>query len=60
MLHLDEVRPGEGAFDHGTRLTELAKPDADLPVMLARLSNAEDNEAAASVRMVAKNAGVPF
>ena len=33
-LHLDECRPGQGALDHATLFRELAKLDADIPVLM--------------------------
>ena len=59
MVHLDEVRPGLGSFDHATLLRELATLDADLPVMLEHLPTQEEYaEAAAHLRRVAEQVGV--
>lgn len=58
-VHLDEVRPGQGALDYPVLLRELARLDPDLPVMLEHLpSEAEYDLAAAHVRQVAAAEGV--
>jgi sugar phosphate isomerase/epimerase len=58
-LHLEEVRPGLGALDYRTFLTELAKLDPDTPLMLEHLATAEDYVAGAEhIRAAAMEAGV--
>ena len=58
-VHLDEVRPGQGTLDYRTYLTELAKLDKDLPLMIEHLPNAEEyGEAAAYIRKVASSAKI--
>ncbi len=53
--HLDEVRPGTGGLDYRVFLQEVAALDADVPVMLEHLPNAEEYALAAEyVRSVAK------
>ena len=60
-VHLDEVRPGKGVLDYPALLTGLAKLDGDIPLMLEHLPNADEyNMAAAYIRHVALNAGVPL
>ena len=57
-VHLDEVRPGAGALDYQTFLTELEKLDPDTPLMLEHLPNeAEYDAAAVHVRGVAREIG---
>lgn len=54
-VHLDEIRPGLGNLDYAVYLSELAKLDGDIPIMLEHLTNAEDYlQAANHVREVAK------
>jgi sugar phosphate isomerase/epimerase len=58
-VHLDEVRPGCGALDYRTYLTELSNLDPDLPVMLEHLPDAEEYAAAADhIRGIAAEEGV--
>lgn len=58
-VHLDEVRPGQGALDYGVFLTELASLDQDVPVMLEHLPDADEyNAAAEHIRTVARATGV--
>jgi sugar phosphate isomerase/epimerase len=45
--HLDEVRPGLGKLDYTAILSEMARLDADLPLMLEHLPNAEEYRLAA-------------
>jgi len=60
-VHLDEVRPGLGALDYDVFLTELAKLDADVPLMLEHLPNAGEYALAAQhIRQVATRNGVKF
>ena len=58
-VHLDEVRPGQGALDLRTLLRELHQLDPALPIMLEHLPNeAEYDLAAAHVRAIAKAEGI--
>lgn len=58
-VHLDEVRPGCGALDYSVYLTELARLDGDLPLMLEHLRDAADYEAAAAhIRQCAVREGI--
>jgi sugar phosphate isomerase/epimerase len=58
-VHLDEVRPGCGALDYRTLLTELNRLDPDLPLLLEHLPSAEEYDlAGAFVRKQARSAGV--
>lgn len=58
-VHLDEVRPGNGALDYRAYLSGLAKLDGDIPLMLEHLPNAEEYGAAAMhIRQVALNVKV--
>lgn len=53
-VHLEEVRPGEGALDYRTYLRALSELDADTPLMLEHLPNAaEYSLAARHIRAVA-------
>lgn len=42
ILHLDEVRPGEGNLNYKTFLKEINKLDRDLPIMLEHLKTPEE------------------
>ena len=58
-VHLDEVLLGTGGLATGTLLRELARLDADLPVMLEHLPDEESYTlAAANVRQVAVQEGL--
>ena len=58
-VHLDEVRPGMGALDYETFLTELNKLDPDTPLLIEHLASpVEYVLAAAHIRGVAKRAGI--
>ena len=58
-VHLDEVRPGLGALDYRVFLSELAKLDADTPLMLEHLDGeAEYALAAAHIRAIAAKQGI--
>ena len=58
-VHLDEVRPGEGALRIDLLLRELQTLDPDLPVMLEHLpDDAAYDLAAAHVRQVAAQEGI--
>src|SRR4028118_1042916 len=58
-VHFDEVRPGLGALDYATFLRELNKLDADIPVLLEHLPNAEEYRLAADhIRRVAVQEGI--
>lgn len=60
-VHLDEVRPGLGALDYRVYLTELAKLDPDVSLMLEHLSTEQEYaEGALYVRGVAANVGLTF
>jgi sugar phosphate isomerase/epimerase len=59
--HLDEARPGTGALDYATFLTELSKHPKELPLLLEHLSTPEEYALAAQyVREVADRTGVRF
>jgi sugar phosphate isomerase/epimerase len=58
--HLDEVRPGLGALDYGVYLTELAKLEQDVPLMIEHLSEEDYPLAADHIRSVAAQVGVQF
>ena len=47
LTHIDEVRPGLGTLNYPSLLKELSKLDADLPIMLEHLPNADEYELAA-------------
>lgn len=54
-VHLDEVRPGCGGLDYRAYLTEMAKLDSDMPLMLEHLPNAQEYRSAAIyIRSVAE------
>jgi sugar phosphate isomerase/epimerase len=56
--HLDEVRPGLGKLDYPALFASLGTLDADLPVMIEHLPNAEEVDlAAAYLRKAASAAG---
>ena len=58
-VHLDEVRPGLGGLDYPVFLSELARLDPDLPLMLEHLPGPDDYRLAAShVRAVASGLGI--
>jgi sugar phosphate isomerase/epimerase len=60
-VHLDEVRPGLGGLDYPVFLSELARLDPDLPLMLEHLPGTDDyREAAAHVRSVAADLDLPL
>jgi sugar phosphate isomerase/epimerase len=59
MVHLDEVRPGLGGFDHANLLRALSTLDADLPIMLEHLPTPQEYDAAAAhLRSVAASVGL--
>lgn len=58
--HLDEVRPGLGGLDYGVYLTELAKLDRDVCLMIEHLPEEEYAPAADHIRRVAAAVGVAF
>lgn len=59
--HLDEVRPGLGGLDYGVYLTELAKLEPDVCLMVEHLNGDEEYVAAAEhIRAVAAANGVAF
>lgn len=58
-VSLKEVRPGLGHLDYRTFLRELARLDADIPLMLEHLDSAEEYaQAATYVRSIAEETGV--
>lgn len=58
-VHLDEVAPGEGLLDYPLFLSELAKLDPDMPVMLEHLPTAQAyRDAAQYIRKVAAHSGL--
>jgi len=58
-VQFEEVRPGLGALDYVTFLSELNKLSADIPVMLEHLPNAEEYRLAAEyIRSVAAQEGI--
>jgi sugar phosphate isomerase/epimerase len=58
-VHLDEVRPGLGALDYRTFLTELERIDLGMPLMIEHLKGEEEYDLAAEhIRGVAAEAGV--
>ncbi len=58
-VHLDEVRPGQGALDYVTFLREVNKLHDDAPFMLEHLPTKEEYVLAAEfVRSVAKQEGI--
>jgi sugar phosphate isomerase/epimerase len=58
-VQFDEVRPGLGSLDYATFLRELNKLDADIPVLLEHLPDAEEyRQAAAHIRSVAAQEGI--
>ena len=58
-VHLDEVRPGLGALDYRTFLSELAKLENDTPLMLEHLAGPEEYAlAAAHIRTIADEADI--
>lgn len=57
-VHLDETRPGLGALDYGTFLSEIERLGRDIPVMLEHLSTEEEYRLAAEhLRKVASEIG---
>ncbi len=60
-VHLNEVRPGQGALDYPAFLQAIAALPEDVPVMLEHLSSAEEYaEAAAFIRETAADAKLEF
>jgi sugar phosphate isomerase/epimerase len=58
-VQFDAVRPGLGALDYVTFLRELNKLDADIPVLLEHLPDAEEyRQAAEYIRSVAVQEGI--
>jgi sugar phosphate isomerase/epimerase len=58
-VHLDEVRPGAGALDYRTLVSELHLLDPEMPLMIEHLSSAEECALAASyISSVCRSAGV--
>jgi len=59
-LHLDECRPGTGVLDYPAFLSEAAKLERDLPIMLEHLPREEYAAAADHLRQVAREARLEF
>jgi sugar phosphate isomerase/epimerase len=58
-VRISEVRPGLGALDYRVLLTEMAKLDADTPILVEHLTSAAEYEAAvAHIRGVAASLGL--
>ena len=58
-VHLDEVRPGLGGLDYRAFLREMARLDADVPLMLEHLKDESEYDAAAAhIRRVANEEGI--
>lgn len=58
-VHLDEVRPGCGALDYHTYLSEIENLPGDIPIMLEHLPNSEEYALAAKyIRKIAKEKGI--
>ncbi len=59
--HLDEVRPGLGHLDYRVLLSELARLDPDMPLMIEHLQTEEEYRlSAAYIRSKADEAGLTF
>jgi sugar phosphate isomerase/epimerase len=59
QVHFQEVIPGRGELDYGTYLREIARLQADVPLMIEHLSGPEEyRQAADHIRQVAQEAGV--
>jgi len=57
--HLDEACPGQGGLDYAVYLTELAKLDPDIPLMLEHMKKEDEYLAGAGyVRSVASQVGI--
>ena len=57
--HLDETRPGMGNLDYRTYVKELAKLDADVPLMLEHLADEKSYAAAGEyIRSIAAEEGI--
>jgi sugar phosphate isomerase/epimerase len=60
-VHLSECCPGHGRLDYAAYLGELARLDADTPLMLEHMTTADDYvEGAAFIRRKADEAGLSF
>jgi hypothetical protein len=58
-VHLAELRPGLGALDYRVLLTETAKLDPDMPVLVEHLDEQSEYEAAVEhIRGVATSLGL--
>jgi sugar phosphate isomerase/epimerase len=58
-VHLDEVRPGKGAIDYRTFVTELEAVDPEIPLLIEHLDSTVDClQAADHIRSVCHDAGV--
>ena len=61
IVHLSEVRPGLGRLCYRTYLRELARLDADIPLMLEHLQTPEQYaQAAGFIRQTAAAEGLAF
>ena len=59
IFHVSECRPGTGALDYRTYLTELSRLPQEPPLMLEHLPNAEEYSLAAGyIRSVAHEHGI--
>jgi sugar phosphate isomerase/epimerase len=59
IVHLDEIRPGLGKLDYATYLRELDRLDANTPLMMEHLPDADEYAAAAQyIRAVAAEEAV--
>lgn len=58
MVHLEEVCPGRGGLDYKMYIREISKLDADVPLILEHLRDAEEYRCAAEyVRSIARQLG---
>jgi sugar phosphate isomerase/epimerase len=58
-VHLDEVRPGQGALDYRVYLREIARLGPDMPLILEHLPSADEYSAAAHyIRALAHELGI--
>jgi len=59
QVHFQEVIPGQGELDYSTYLREIARLQADVPLMIEHLSGPEEyREAVDHIHQVAQEAGV--
>ena len=57
-VHLDEVPPGQGSLDYATFITELAKLDDNIPLIIEHIRPEEITPAVDYLRAVAERVGV--